>query len=110
MAPLDTHNLAVQIVRWIEDYQPGIVACEILDAHGGRHTIIDKLPYFTAEYLDSSSEYPRPGSIRCEVLSQWRDEVGRDLARISLARPYDMQSTEGLSEFVVLASQLSVAP
>jgi len=28
-------NLAVEIVRWVEDYQPGIVPCELVDA-GGR--------------------------------------------------------------------------
>lgn len=101
------HNLAVQIVRFVDDYQPGIVACEFSDAHGKRHTLIDKVPFFTAENLDSSSPYPLPGVAPCEVPSRWRDDSGRELARITLEKPDALASTEALTEFVVLAGQLS---
>ena len=39
-------ELALEIVRWVEDYQPGIVACEFVDADGRRHTVVGKVPIF----------------------------------------------------------------
>jgi hypothetical protein len=102
-------NLAVQIVRFVDEHQPGFVACEFSDAHGHKHTVIDKVPMFTVESLDSSSPYPLLGVARCEVLSRWRDDRGRELVRITLDRPDVLESTEGLTEFVVVAGQLSTA-
>src|SRR5215471_11505967 len=101
-------ELIVQIVRWVDDDpQPGIVACEFEDAEGYLHTVIEKQAVASEVCLDASSAYPRPGIIRCEVLTQWRDSKGRELARITTERPYSIETTEGLSEFVVLASQLA---
>ena len=68
-------ELAVQIVRFVDDTQPGVVACEFSDADGRRHTLIDKVPIFTTEHLDASSAYPQGGAVRCEVLSRWRDQA-----------------------------------
>ena len=101
------HNLAVRIVRLIDADQPGWVACEFVDADGKLHTLIDKVPIFTDEDLHETSSYPRPGSAQCEVLAQWREASGRDLVRITTARPSIVESTEGLAEFVVLPTQLS---
>jgi hypothetical protein len=101
------NNLAVEIVRFVDKHQPGWVACEFVDAEGKLHTVIDKVPIFTHEDLDETSSYPQPGAAQCEVLAQWRDTSARDLVRITTARPCAIESTEGLSEFVVLPTQLS---
>jgi hypothetical protein len=101
------YNLAVEIVRFVDDRQPGWVACELIDAEGDCHTIVDKVPVLSREDLDATSGYPRPGATRCEVLDRWRDALGRELARITLARPDGLESTDGFSEFVVLSTQLS---
>jgi len=105
---LNTQNLAVQIVRFVDDTQPGRVACEFKDAEGRRHTLVDKVPIFSSKLLDAASNYPQWGLVRCEVMKRWQDDRGRELARISMARPDDIESTEGLSEFVVLSAQLSI--
>jgi len=42
------------------------------------------------------------------VLNRWRDTSERDLVRISTADPYGIESSEGLSEFVVLKTQISM--
>jgi hypothetical protein len=56
-------ELAVQIVRFVDDEpQPGIVACEFIDANGHRHTLIDKVPMCSGERLDANSTYPRVGN------------------------------------------------
>jgi hypothetical protein len=102
-------TLAVQIVRFVDDGQPGWVECEFVDAVGVRHTLRDKVPIFSAEWLDADSAYPRPGSAGCEVLARWSDEHGRALARITTARPRDIESRDGSSEFVVFARQLGAA-
>jgi hypothetical protein len=105
---MDYPCLTVEIVRFISDEPiPGMVACEFTDADGHRHTLIDKAPIFSLVPLDASSTYPQAGVVRCEILAQWKDANKGDLTRISLVHPDDVESTGGLSEFVVLAEQLS---
>ena len=65
-------TLHVQIVRFVEEHQPPIVEAQFFDSNGRRHTFVEKVAIFTADWLDASSKYPYPGAIRCEVLSQWR--------------------------------------
>jgi hypothetical protein len=48
----DMIEVIVQIVRFVADSQPGFVACELLDAAGRRHTLVDKVPIFTTAPLD----------------------------------------------------------
>jgi hypothetical protein len=93
-------DLAVEIVRFLDDNQPGIVACEFVDADGHYHTIIEKAPILCVETLSADSKYPRPGAARCVVLSRWRDARERDLVRISTADPDHIETGEGLTEFV----------
>jgi hypothetical protein len=100
-------NLAVQIVRFVDKHNPGIVECEFTDAEGRRHAFVDKAPIFTSEFLWVDSSYPKPGEMQCEVLARWRDANGRELARISTANPLGDETAEGLSEFVVRSEQLS---
>jgi hypothetical protein len=99
--------LTVQIVRFVDDRFPGWVECNFLDADSVRHSIVDKYPQFTTVILDETSVYPQLGEAPCEVLELLRDSQGRELARITLARPGGMESKEGLSEFIVEATQLS---
>lgn len=98
--------LAVRIVRFVDDYQPGWVACELRDASGQSHTIIEKARVLGTERLDAASVYPRSGRVGCEVLARWRDPDGRELVRVSTATPWGIVSTKGVSDFVVLAEQL----
>ncbi len=79
--------LQVNIVRFVDAYQPGIVACEFVDATGLIHTIIDKVPMFTADSLDQDSPYPQRGKARCEVLRSFEDVTGRSLIQVSLSQP-----------------------
>jgi hypothetical protein len=102
------HFLAVEIVKFVDAHQPGFVECQLVDAENHRHSLIDKVPICSFEDLDASSAYPRAGSLQCKVLARWKDDGGRELVRVSLA-PDGVESTEGLSEFVVLGDQLTFA-
>ena len=93
--------LVLQIVRFVDEYQPGIVACEFHDALGLVHTLVDKAPYFSEEDFWRDSQYPQPGDVPCEVLKRWQDASGRRLARIT-----SLESTTGQKEFTVFESQL----
>lgn len=99
--------LRVSIVRFVDEHQPGFVECEFIDAFGIIHTLIDKMPIFSLDDLWSDSVYPQPGLARCEVLGQSQDSQGRRLARVTIAKPDGLESSRGLSEFVVLESRLS---
>ena len=100
-------NLAVQIMRFVDDHQPGWVEFGFVDAEGRQHRFIDKIVIFTADLLDRGSAYPQSGSVRCEVLAEWRDASGRQLVRVSTSRPDGIESIDGVSEFLVPPTQLS---
>ena len=96
-------DLFIQIVRFLGlEPQPGLVECQFVDSDQRTHTLIDKTPIFSCDDLDEQSPYPVPGRVRCEVLTEWKDNTSRELVRIKTA-----ESTDGLSEFVVLKEQLT---
>ena len=97
-------KLAVEIVRFLDEHQPGGVDVQFSDAVTRTHTFRDKVPIFTERDLTPASDYPQPGVIRCELLSESSDKLS---ARISTLRPDGLESTEGLSEFLVNSTQLS---
>ena len=99
-------QLRVQIVRYVEDYFPGIVACELVDAAGRVHTFIEKAPVVSDAWPGAEDKYPIGGAIRCEILEQWRDPDGRDLVRVTTEQPDYVETKENVTEFVVLASQV----
>jgi hypothetical protein len=103
-------ELAVQVVRFVSDEpQPGIVACEFTDVDGRRHTLIDKWPMCSSKLLDANSGYPLPAIIRCEEVARWQDATGREVVQVNLLRPDGIESSEGISEFVVPSTQVSSA-
>ena len=98
--------LKVSIVQFVLEHQPNIVRCEFVDAEGRTHSLIDKVPIFYCDYLDADSRYPTPGRVRCTVLERWRDSGERELVRISTKEPDGVESTQEVSDFVVLATQI----
>lgn len=100
------NQVPIKIMRYVDDHYPGWVACELVDASGRRHSLVDKVPVFTTENLDAQSPYPLPGAVACEVVARWEDDDGRQLVRIDTVRPFGIESTEGITEFVVAADQV----
>jgi hypothetical protein len=100
----DIQDLAVQIVRFVDDSFPGWVESQFSDAAGHVHTLVDKYPIFSRQMLDADSQYPQTGAVECEVLDRSQDARQGELVRI---RTLGIESAEGLSEFVVLPLQLS---
>ena len=99
-------SVSIQVSRFVDDHQPGFVECVLVDAFGKAHVFIEKVSVVTTEDLRSASSYPNPGTIDCEVITEWTDDRGRALARINTERPWGFESTEGLTEFVVSTSEL----
>ena len=99
-------QLRVQIVRYVEDYFPGIVECELLDAAGSVHTFIEKGPVVSDKWPGPEDKYPMSGIIRCEILERWHDPEGRDLVRVTTEQPDYVETKNGMMEFVVLSSQV----
>jgi len=102
-------QLRVQIVRYVEDYFPGIVECELLDAACRVHTFIEKGPVVSVvcdKWPSPEDKYPMNGSIRCEILERWHDPDGRDLVRVTTEQPDYVETKDGVMGFVVLSSQV----
>jgi hypothetical protein len=98
--------VSVSIARFIDDHQPGFVECILTDAFGKEHLIVEKVPVVSEEDLWSSSAYPRPGVVACELEEAWKATDGRSLVRVNTGRPWAIESTDGATIFVVLASQV----
>jgi hypothetical protein len=97
-------DLPVKIVRFVQEHQPPIVEAQFCDSTGRLHTFVDKSAIFRTDWgLEASSEYPQPGAIRCDELSRYQIQGGREVVRVRT----EVESTEGLSEFILLASQFS---
>jgi hypothetical protein len=97
-------ELPIEIVRFVQEHQPPIVEARFCDSTGRVHTFVDKSAIFTTDWeLEASSEYPQPGVIRCDEVSRYQNPDGREMVRVKT----EVESTEGLSEFIVLASQFS---
>jgi hypothetical protein len=99
----------VEIIRFVDESFPGWVEFRLVDALGQSHTFRDKVPMVTEEVLWDDSVYPCAGSVACEVVRRWQDQ-GRALCEISTASPWSIESKEGRTNFVVLASQVAEPP
>jgi len=103
MAHVWKKELQVEIVRFVEECQPNIVEARFSDSEGRCHTFVDKSAIFSTDWsLDAATTYPQPGVIRCQVLAEWQVPDGPDLVRVTT----EIESTEGVSEFVVPSNQV----
>ena len=94
-------ELSVRITKYLgDDPQPGIAECEFGDADNRTHVIVDKVLIFVDRLLSEQDSYPIPATVR-RVLDAWTDATGKEVVRIKT-----LESTEGITEFVVLKKQL----
>jgi hypothetical protein len=97
-------GVKIEITRFVDDYQPGIVECVLVDAQGSSHVFIEKMPVVTSQDLDANSAYPQAGVIACQVVER-RVVNGHEVVRIDTT-PWVIESTTGEVLFDVLAGQL----
>jgi hypothetical protein len=100
-------GVAVSITRYVSDEpQPGVVECELMDAHGRCWRFVEKTAIVSAEPLDASFAYPRSGIIACEILGRSLDGAGREVVQIDTRTPWAVESLEGRTQFEVHAACL----
>ena len=63
--------IAIQILRFVDEHQPGWVECVLVDSLGDRHLFVEKAPVVSKENLSSNSSYPCSGTIDCEIEEEW---------------------------------------
>lgn len=76
------------------------------DAWGTEWSFEEKIPVVSTDELHERSEYPQPGIIACEIVKLWRDEHDREIATIDSEKPWGVESSDGQTQFDVLATQL----
>jgi hypothetical protein len=97
-------GISVTIVRYISDEpQPGIVECQLEDAHGRRWSFVEKTAIVSAEPLDADTSYPQKGVIAGEIVGRSLDATGRETIRVDT---WDVESVDGVTQFEVLAESL----
>ena len=80
-------GVSVEIVRYVDDSQPGWVEARLRDASGREGAFVEKAPVLTEAPLSAGSSYPQPGVIACEVVGSWLDESGWEVRAISTSSP-----------------------
>lgn len=100
------HAIKLKITEFIDDWLPGWVECKFTDAWGKEHTIHEKVPIVTKDDLDAKSNYPREGLVAFEFVRKWNDEKGRTIFSVSTARPWGVETIEGLLQFDILEDQV----
>jgi len=65
----------VDIIGFLDDWQPGFVKCRLTDASGRAWSFEEKVPLVTSEWIDAASDYPRPGIMGCTVLESRGETV-----------------------------------
>lgn len=83
------------------------MAGEFTDAQGTHHTIVDKVPVIAMANLWSDSSYPQPGIAACEILEQSQDAQGRRFLRITIDKPWGIETVNGETQFVVFDAQVT---
>ena len=86
-------QLPVAIVRWVENYQPGIVEISLLDRFGHDWRLTEKVPMVTNADLDEGSSYPQPGYVACRILTKGIDAGGRAVAIVEIDFAGDQPDT-----------------
>ena len=99
-------SVRVDIIRLVDESNPGWVECRLVDAHGKTWLFREKAPVVCGEYLDTSSSYPQKGSVACRVLSRSRKPDGQEIVSVDTSETWGIESTEGVTEFDVLVDQL----
>jgi hypothetical protein len=99
-------SISVEIVRFVDEHQPGFVECRFEDAHGLVHVVVEKAPVVSTENLWSNSDYPRPGLIACTVEEEYNDQAGRSLVSVNMELPWHIESSTGQTRFELLSSQV----
>lgn len=79
---------------------PGIVECQLEDAHGRRWSFLEKTAIISKEHLDAQT-YPQEGVIAGEVVQRSLDISGREVIHIDTERPWHIESIEGATQFDV---------
>lgn len=98
--------VGVQIIRWVDDHQPGFIECRFTDRSGRERMVIEKLPIVSDAQLNQASSYPQLGSIPCTVASRARDQSGREVAEVDTTAPIFIEAVDGETRFQVFVSDL----
>jgi hypothetical protein len=101
-------SIRISITRYVveDPTPPGVVEAEFIDVHGRKHCFFAKTVYLSIEDLYSTSTYPRPGVLSCEIIDYRRDESGQEIIVVDTNEPWYIASTDGLTQFEVAPASL----
>ena len=97
-----TVGIRVAITRYVsDDPQPGIVECQLIDAHDKVRKFVEKTAVVCDRYIDERTTYPIAGTLAAEVVSWFTDEQGREVVRVTTPKPFCIESPDGFTEFEI---------
>jgi hypothetical protein len=94
-------GVRVSITAYVDDDYPGFVECNFTDAHQQRHCFLEKTVYVSADLIDSTTSYPYPGVIACEIVGRRFGDSDTEIISIDSELPWGIESIDGLTQFEV---------
>lgn len=92
-------GVLVTIFRFVSDEpQPGLVQFDFVDVNCRRWIFTEKTAMVSAEYINGDSEYPRPGTLGCQVMGVRPHASGGQSVEISIDFFPDCVDESGTSE------------
>lgn len=71
------------------------------------HTFSLKIPIVTTQEKDITNIFPQDGFIRCVLLREWIDDLGRRIISVSTEKPDHVESVNEVSKFDLLFDQVT---
>jgi hypothetical protein len=98
-------GVKVEISRYVDDAQPGVVECLLVDACGHHHLFVERVPVVASEALGANSFFPQAGIIACQIVER-KYVDGREIVKVKTETPWHIESTAGETSFDILPDQL----
>ncbi|MDQ0372059.1 hypothetical protein [Cellulomonas humilata] len=86
-------------MRWASDDFPGWIQAVVLDAHGRRHQIVEKVPVLTSLVITADSSLPIEFWLSAEMESIRGDEV-------AVSFSHGVATTDGVKELTISSADV----
>ncbi len=98
--------IRIEITRWVDSDQPGWVECRLVDASDREWLFTEKVPVVTAAPVASTSSFPQPGVIACQILEKRSAPDGREIITVDTGLPWGVAARSGETQFEIFAAQI----
>jgi hypothetical protein len=99
-------KIAIQLLRFVDDHQPGFVEFELCDAYGHQHLFVEKIPVVTLLNVNSTSSFPISEKLDCTIALKRTSIDSTIQFEVDTTAPWGVVSNTNQSKFWVKSTAL----